>query len=121
VDREGDSDLAGIGISGPARARASGVGELALPVLLMLSVLCIDSAVDWSREGGVGLGVPLCLGSGRALLGGRGNDMMLLATFSLCTLAGLALVGRLGGSLTLKLVLLGHAQLSPTLLSAAGG
>ena len=56
----------------------------------------MDNAVDWSREAGVGLGVPLCLTpSGLALLGGRGSDIRLLATFSRCTLAGLCLTGRL--------------------------
>ena len=119
----GDSDLAGVGIRGPALlTTVSGVGEL-LPVLAVLSVLCIDSEVDCSREAGVGLGVALMrdMASGLALLGGRGNDIRELAIFSLCTLAGLVLVGKLGGALSeiLKLLFSGQAQLSEDVLSLA--
>ena len=56
------------------------VGEEQLPVL---SVRWMERAVVCRSEAGVGLGVPLNLPSGRALLGGRGSEMRELATFSL--------------------------------------
>ena len=89
-----------------------GVGECEEPVL---SDLASERAVDCRREVGVGLGVPLILGSGLALLGGRGREIRELATFSLTTAAGLCLVGKVGGavSATEKLLEAGHAQLSP--------
>ena len=99
----GDS---GLGRRGPDlgclnRAGWSGVGE-SLPVL---SVLCMERPVCCSREVGVGLGVPRSLGSGLALLGGRGREMRELATFSLCTLLGRVFWGRLGGTLSAVLKL----------------
>ena len=89
-----------------------GVGECEEPVL---SDLARERAVDCRREVGVGLGVPRSLGSGLALLGGRGREIKELATFSLTTAAGLCLVGKVGGavSATEKLLEAGHAQLSP--------
>ena len=88
----------------------------------MLSDLARERAVLCSREVGVGLGVPRSLGSGLALLGGRGREIRELATFSLTTAAGLCLVGRLGGavSATEKLLEAGHAQLSPPWVSGGG-
>ena len=87
------------------------MGECEEPVL---SDLARDRAVDCRREVGVGLGVPRSLGSGLALLGGRGKEIKELATFSLTTWAGLCLVGKVGGavSATEKLLEAGHAQLS---------
>ena len=86
----------------------------------MLSVLAIERLVEGSSEAGVGLGVPRNLAvSGLALLGGRGRDIRELAIFSLWTEAGRVLVGSVGGHVsdTLKLLLLGHAQLSLELFS----
>ena len=79
----------GLGSRGPdlvclTRAGWSRLGE-ALPEL---SVLCMERAVLCRREAGVGLGVPLSLGSGLALLGGLGREIRELATFSLWTLLG---------------------------------
>ena len=51
-----------------------------LPVLVTLSALCMESVVVWRRLVGVGLGVPRILGSGLALLGGRGSDIRELST-----------------------------------------
>ena len=70
----------------------------------------------------MGLGVPRSLGSGLALLGGRGKEIKELATFSLTTWAGLCLVGKVGGavSATEKLLDAGHAQLSLTWESGGG-
>ena len=59
--------------------------------------------------------------AGFARLGGRGKDIKELAIFSLCTLAGRVLFGRVGGAVseTLKLEFDGQAQFS--VLSADGG
>ena len=88
----GESDLAGVGIRGPdlvfcsvsgvARVfcTVSGVPGSVLPVLVTLSALCMESVVVWRRLVGVGLGVPRILGSGLALLGGRGSDIRELST-----------------------------------------
>ena len=96
----------------------SGVGGVTLRVE---SERWMESAVDCSRDPGVGLGVPRCRGSGRARLGGRGRGIRELATFSRWTLAGRVLAGRLGAapSLTLKLSEAGHAH--PASLGAGGG
>ena len=90
----------------------------------MLSDLAIERLVDGNSEAGVGLGVPRNLAvSGLALLGGRGSEIRELAIFSLCTEAGRVLVGRVGGPVsdTLKLLLLGHAQLLLSLQLSSGG
>lgn len=95
---------------GPRGGSEEGVGECEEPVL---SDLARERAVDCRREVGVGLGVPRSLGSGLALLGGRGKEIKELATFSLTTWAGLCLVGRVGVSeATEKLLAAGHAQVS---------
>ena len=86
----------------------------------MLSVRCMERAVLCSSEAGVGLGVPLSLPSGLALLGGRGREIRELATFSLWALLGRVLTGSEGGlgSATLKLGESGQPKLE---LPAGGG
>jgi len=76
VGRPGESALGG-GRRGPALSfDTSAVGEELLrdpePVL---SDRCIDKAVVCNSDVGVGLGVPLTLGSGLALEGGLGRGI----------------------------------------------